>query len=56
MKGRIEITLVWAAHLCIRGDRVLAYRIIIQRPQWEAGAVLHLNKLGRGARIFAISL
>ena len=39
VKRRIAITLVRATHRCIRGSRVPAHRISVQRPQWEDGAV-----------------
>ena len=42
VKSRIVITLVRATHRCIRGSRVLAHRISVQRPQWEDGAGLNL--------------
>ena len=32
------ITMVRATHRCIRGSRVPAHRISLQRPQWEGGA------------------
>ena len=42
VKSRIAITLVRATHCCIRGSRVPAHRIRVQRPQWEDGAGLNL--------------
>ena len=42
VKIRIAITLVRATHRCIRGSRVPAHRISVQRPQWEDGAGLNL--------------
>ena len=42
VKSRISITLVRATHHCIRGSRVPAHRISMQRPQWEYGAGLNL--------------
>ena len=42
IKSRIAITLVRATHRCIRGSRVLAHRISVQRPQWEDVAGLNL--------------
>ena len=41
VKSRVAITLVRATHLCIRGSRVPAHRISVQRPQWEDGAGLN---------------
>ena len=35
-------TMVQATHRCIRGSRVPAHRISVQRPQWEDGAGLAL--------------
>ena len=40
--SRIAITLVRATHRCIRGSRVPAHKISVQRPQWEDGAGLAL--------------
>ena len=40
--SRITITLVLATHRCIRGSRVPAHRISVQRSQWEDGAGLAL--------------
>ena len=42
VKSRIAITLVRATHLCMRGSRVPAHRISVQRLQWEDGAGLNL--------------
>ena len=42
VKSRIAITLVRATHRCIRGLRVPAHKISVQRPQWEDGALLAL--------------
>ena len=42
VKSRIAITLVCATHCCIRGSRVPAHRISVQRPQWEDAAGLNL--------------
>ena len=42
VKSRIAITLVRVTHHCIRGSRVPAHRISVQRPQWEDGAVMNL--------------
>ena len=42
VNSRIAINLVWATHRCIRGSRVPALRISVQRPQWEGGARLNL--------------
>ena len=38
VKSRIAITLMRATHRCIRGSRVPAHKISVQRPQWEDGA------------------
>ena len=38
VKSRVAITLVRTTHRCIRGSRVPAHRISMQRPQWEDGA------------------
>ena len=35
VKSRIAITLVRSTHQFIRGSRVPAHRISVQRPQWE---------------------
>ena len=35
VKSRIAITLVRSTHRFIRGSRVPAHRISVQRPQWE---------------------
>ena len=40
--SRIATTLVRAIHWCIRGSRVPAQEISVQRPQWEDGADLAL--------------
>ena len=40
--SRVAITMVRATHRCIRGLRVPAHRISVQRPQWEDGAGLAL--------------
>ena len=42
VKSRVSITLVRATHHCIRGSRVPAHRISVQRPQWEDDAGLNL--------------
>ena len=42
VKSRIAITLVRATHRCIRGSRVPAHRINVQRPQWEDRAGINL--------------
>ena len=42
VKSRITITLVSATRRCIRGSRVPAHRISVQRPQWEDGAGINL--------------
>ena len=42
VKSRIAITLVQATHRCIRGSRVPAHKISVQRPLWEDGAGLAL--------------
>ena len=42
IKSSITIDLVRATHRCIRGSRVPAHRISVQRPQWENGAGLNL--------------
>ena len=42
IKSRIAITLLRATHLYIRGSRVPAHRISVQRPQWEDAAGLNL--------------
>ena len=42
VKSSIAITLVRTTHRCIRGYRVPAHRISVQRPQWEYGAGLNL--------------
>ena len=42
VKSSIAITLVRSTHRCIRGYRVPAHRISVQRPQWEDGAGLNL--------------
>ena len=42
VKSRVSITLVRATHHCLRGSRVPAHRISVQRPQWEDGASLNL--------------
>ena len=42
VKSRISITLVRSTHRCIRGSRVTAHKISVQRPQWEDGAGLAL--------------
>ena len=39
---RIVITLVRATHRCIRGSRVPAHRISVQRSQWEDSASINL--------------
>ena len=41
-KSRIAITLVRSTHRCIRGSRVSAHKISVQRPQWEDGSGLNL--------------
>ena len=40
VKSTVAITLVRATHRCLRGSRVPAHRISMQRPQWEDGAGL----------------
>ena len=42
VKSRIAIALVCTTHRCIRGSRVPAHRISVQRPQWEDGAGINL--------------
>ena len=42
VKSRVSITLVRATHRCLRGSRLPAHRINVQRPQWEDGAGLNL--------------
>ena len=42
VNSRIDITLVQATHRCIRGYRVTAHWISVQRPQWEDIARLNL--------------
>ena len=42
LKSRVAITLARATHCCLRGSRVPAHRISVQRPQWEDGAGLNL--------------
>ena len=42
VKSRVTIALVWATHRCIRGSRVTAQKISVQRSQWEGGAGLNL--------------
>ena len=42
VKSRIAITLVRATHCCIRGSRVPARRISVQRPKWEDGSGINL--------------
>ena len=42
VKSRVAITLVCDTHRCLRGSRVTAHRISVQRPQWEDGAGLNL--------------
>ena len=42
VKSRISITLIMAAHRCIRGSRVKASRVSMKRPQCENGAGLQL--------------
>ena len=42
VKSRVAINLVRATHRCLRGFRVPAHRISMQRPQWEDGAGLNL--------------
>ena len=42
VKSRVSITLVHATHCCLRGPRVPAHRIRVQRPQWEDGVGLNL--------------
>ena len=41
-KSRISINLVHVVHCCIRGGKVMDFRIIVQRPCWEDGAGIHL--------------
>ena len=40
--SRVAIKLVRATHRCIRGSRVPAHRISVQRRKWEDGAGLAL--------------
>ena len=42
VKSRVAITLVRATHRCLRGSRVPAHRISVQKPQWDDGARLNL--------------
>ena len=42
VKSRVAITFVSATHCCLRGSRVPAHRISMQRPQWEVGAGINL--------------
>ena len=42
VKSRIVITFVCATHRCIRGSRVTAHRISVQRYRWEDSAGLNL--------------
>ena len=42
VKSRVAITLVRTTHRCIRGSRVHAHWISVQRPQWEDGAGINL--------------
>ena len=42
VKSRVAITLVRATHRCIRGSRMPAHKISVQRSQWEDGASLNL--------------
>ena len=42
VKNILAINLVRATHRCIRGNRVPASQIRVNRPQWEDGAGLHL--------------
>ena len=42
IKRRIAVTLVRTTHRCIRGSRVPAHRISVQRPHWEDGAEINL--------------
>ena len=42
INSRIAITLVRATHRCIRGSRVTAHRISVQRYRWEDSAGLNL--------------
>ena len=42
VKIRIVITLVRAIHRCIRGSRVPAHWIRVQRHQWEYGSGINL--------------
>ena len=44
VKSRIAIDLVRAIHHCIRGSRVPAHRISVQRPQWEDGLGINLSR------------
>ena len=44
VKSRIYITLVRAKYRCIRGFRVLAQKISVQRSQWEDKSRLNLFK------------
>ena len=47
VKSRIAVTLVRTTHRCIRGSRVSAHRISVQRPQWEDGAGLNIFRQAR---------
>ena len=42
IKSIIVITVVWATHWYIRGSRVPAHKISVQRPHWEYGAGINL--------------
>ena len=42
IKSRVAITLLRATHRCLRGSRVPAHRISVQKPQWEDEAGLNL--------------
>ena len=42
VKSRVAIALVRATHRCLRGSRVPAHHISVQRPKWEDGAGLNL--------------
>ena len=42
VNSRIVITMVRPTHRCIRGYRVPAHWISVQRPQWKDGAGLNI--------------
>ena len=47
VQSRFATTMVRATPFCIRGSRVPAISIIIQRPQWEDGAGLNNYQQGK---------